>query len=59
MREPQMNFDTHESIKFFIGEGFKEKQAESVVKVVSKSRSFDFEKLATRDQLKNPEERLK
>jgi hypothetical protein len=51
MREPQMNFDTHESIKFLMGKGFKETQAESIVNVVSKSREFDFSRLATKDQL--------
>lgn len=57
--EPQMNFDTHESIKFLIGKGFKETQAESIVKIVSQSRDYDFAKLATRDQLKIIEEKIK
>jgi hypothetical protein len=51
MREPQMNFDTHESIKFLMGKGFKEAQAESIVNVVNKSREFDFSRLVTKDQL--------
>jgi hypothetical protein len=51
MREPQMNFDTHESIKFLMGKGFKETQAESIVKIVSTSREFDLSRLATKDQL--------
>lgn len=56
--EPQMNFDTHKSIKFLMGKGIKETQAESIVEVVNQSRNHDFSKLATRDQLKVLEERL-
>jgi hypothetical protein len=56
--EPQMNFDTHKFIKLLISKGIKEPQAESIVEVVSQSRSYDFSKLATKDQLKRVEERL-
>jgi hypothetical protein len=58
MLEPQMNFDTHKSIKFLIERGVKEKQAESIVEVINQSRSYDFTKLATRDQLKILEEKI-
>jgi hypothetical protein len=50
--EPQMNFDTHKSIKFLVAKGMKTAQAESIVEVVSQSRDHDYSKLATRDQLK-------
>ncbi|NRA74202.1 MAG: hypothetical protein HRU36_05665 [Rickettsiales bacterium] len=57
--EVPMNFDTHKSIKFLMEKGIKESQAESIVEVVSKSRSHDFSKLATRDQVKVIEEKLR
>ena len=59
MREMPMNFDTHKSIKFLIEKGLKEPQAESIVEIVSRSRSYDFSKLATRDQLKIVEGKIK
>ena len=59
MREPILNFDTHKSVKFLIEKGIKESQAESIVEIVSRSRSYDFSKLATKDQLKILEKTLK
>ena len=57
--EPSMNFDTHKSIKYLIEKGIKEPQAESIVDIVSKSREYNFSKLATKDQLKMVQTALK
>lgn len=47
-----MNFDTHESIKDLVRQGFKEKQAKSIVKIVFQSREHDISNLATKDHVK-------
>lgn len=59
MRETAMQtFDTHKFIKEFQKAGFKEEQAETIVKILVETRNFDLDKLATKDQLQNVEERL-
>ena len=42
------SFDTHEIVKNFISNGFKEKQAEVIVKAIAESRDNDFRHLATK-----------
>lgn len=52
MAEPAVNmFDTHKSIRALVNIGIKEKQAEGIVELVSKSRDYDFSRLATKDQV--------
>ncbi len=52
MVEPTLNmFDTHKSIRALMDVGVKEEHAESIVELVSKSRDYDFSRIATRDQL--------
>ena len=52
MAQPAMNmFDTHKSIKALIEAGVKEKEAESIVDLVSVSREYDFSRLATKEQV--------
>lgn len=52
--EPQMHihtFDTHKLVKAFLGQGFKENQAEVLVQSLVESREYDFARLATKEQL--------
>ena len=57
--EPQMRtFDTHKYIKELTKSGFKEAQAEVLVKSLLESREYDFSTLATREQLTALEEKL-
>ena len=59
MRETAMHtFDTHKFIKQIQSTGLKENQAEAIVDILKESRSFDLDRLATKDQLQNVEERL-
>jgi CRISPR/Cas system CMR subunit Cmr6 (Cas7 group RAMP superfamily) len=58
MREAVHTFDTHEYIKSFKQTGMKEVQAEAIVRAIKESRDFDFSRLATKDQLKNLEQKL-
>ena len=59
MRETVMQaFDTHKFIKKIQSTGLKEEQAEAIVDILKESRSFDLDRLATKDQLQNVEERL-
>lgn len=52
MAEPAVNmFDTHKSIRALVDIGIKAKQAEGIVELVSKSREYDFSRLATKDQV--------
>lgn len=51
-------FDTHQHIKDLVKSGFKEKQAEGIVKSLVASRDFDFSKLATKEQLELVEARI-
>ncbi len=44
-------FDTHKYIKELQGTGFKESQAEVIVKSLLESREYNFSKLATREQV--------
>ena len=44
-------FDTHKCIKILKQEGLKEKQAESIVRIVSESREMDMSKVATKEQV--------
>ncbi len=60
MAEPAVNmFDTHKSIRALVNIGIKEKQAEGIVELVSKSRDYDFSRLATKDQLESVRSELK
>lgn len=58
MRESQMYFDTHESIKALVEQGIKETQAESIVKIVTQSRERDVSNLATKEQVKAVENKV-
>ena len=59
MRETIMQtFDTHKFIKKIQSTGLKEDQAEAIVDILKESRSFDLDRLATKDQLQNVEEKL-
>ena len=59
MRVNEMqSFDTHKFIKQIQSTGLKENQAEAIVNILKESRSFDLDRLATKDQLQNVEERL-
>ena len=52
MMMPAMHaFDTHKYIKELTKSGFKEAQAEMIVKSILESRDYDFTKLATKEQL--------
>ena len=44
-------FDTHKYIKLLMSKGLKEKQAESIVRIVSESREMDMSKFATKEQV--------
>jgi hypothetical protein len=58
MREAVHTFDTHQYIKSFKKTGMKEVQAEAIITAIKESRDFDFSRLATKDQLKNLEQKL-
>jgi ribonuclease BN (tRNA processing enzyme) len=49
------NFDTHEFVKELKKAGFKENQAEIIVKMLSKSREYDVAHLVTKEQVKELE----
>ncbi len=51
-------FDTHKHVKDCKANGFTEKQAEAVVRIVMDSREYDFSKLATKEQMRGVEDRL-
>jgi hypothetical protein len=52
MRTPEMHsFDTHKYVKEFTKSGFKEVQAEMIVKSLLESREYDFSRLATKEQV--------
>ena len=59
MRVNEMqSFDTHKFIKQIQSTGLKENQAEAIVNILKESRSFDLDRLATKEQVANIEERL-
>lgn len=49
------NFDTHQFVKDLKKVGFKENQAEVIVKMLSKSRERDVAHIVTKEQLKELE----
>jgi hypothetical protein len=52
MMIPAMHaFDTHKYIKELTKSGFKEAQAEIIIKSILESRDYDFTKLATKEQV--------
>lgn len=53
-----MNFDTHKSFKAIVAAGFSEPQAETIVELVRSSKEYDFSTLATKEQVRNFEQRV-
>jgi hypothetical protein len=51
----KFNFDTHQFVKDLKKAGFKENQAEVIVRMLSKSREYDVAHLVTKEQLKDLE----
>ena len=56
--ESFMNFDTHKSFKAIVAAGFSEPQAEAIVELVRSSKEYDFSTLATKEQVRNFEQRV-
>jgi len=46
-------FDTHEQVKALKEVGFKESQAEVIIKSILKAKDYDLDILATREELDN------
>ncbi len=44
-------FDTHAAVKDLISSGFKEEQAEKIIRVVVDAKGMDFSSLATKKQI--------
>jgi hypothetical protein len=51
-------FDTHQQVKEFKALGFKESQAEGIVKAILHSRDYDFNLIATKEQISSLEKKL-
>ena len=51
-------FDTYKYVKSLIKNGLSEKQAESIVQIISDSRDTDLSRLATKDQVGHLQERM-
>jgi len=54
----EMSFDTHKYVKEFVSIGMPEPQAEAIIRLVHESKSNDFSKLATKDQVLSLEQKL-
>ena len=54
-----MHINTHEAFKQLVEAGVKEKAAETIIKVIDEARKSDFERLATKEDLKDARSELK
>ena len=54
-----MHINTHEAYKQLVDAGIKERAAETIIKVIDEARKSDFDKLATREDLKDARNELK
>ena len=54
-----MHINTHEAYKQLVDAGVKEKAAETIIKVIDQARRSDFDRLATKEDLKDVRNELK
>lgn len=54
-----MHLNTHEAYKKLIDAGLKDKVAETIIKVIDEARKSDFDRLATKEDLKDTRNELK
>lgn len=54
-----MHINTHEAYKKLIDAGLKDKAAETIIKVIDEARRSDFDRLTTKEDLKDTRNELK